>query len=272
MSSELLAAAQGYLQLGLSVIALTGKAPNGKVHPRGLYDAFPWSDNDEDALASAFLHPLTTGIGILTSYPYVVVDIDGEEGAREWARIAGEDYMPDRWVAKTGRGLHLWYSDFDQRSTAKLGTKLDLKGNGGYVAAPPSLHPDGHTYEWLLPPGDLPPMELPAGLAKFLADRDWEQKRRVVGREMAKWVEHEQFSEGRIWATHGNFDGIIRTVADAEEGNRNAALHWAACVMAEDNADDAEYDRLIEAAHEAGLTARETRLTIRSARKAVANG
>jgi hypothetical protein len=275
MSSELRAAAWGYLSRGLSVIALTGKMPNGKIHPHGLYDAIsgvPEGPDDDRVLREVFDHPDTTGIGILTNTPYVVVDIDGEEGAEAWKQIAGEDFMPDRWVAKTGRGLHLWYADWGRHGTTKLGAKLDMKGHGGYVAAPPSLHPDGHTYTWLLEPGDLPPMEIPAGLSKILSDKDWELQRRTVGRELSKWIEHEQFSEGRIWATHGDFTGLIRTVAEAEEGNRNAALHWAACVMAENRADDEEYDKLVEAAEEAGLTARETRLTIRSARKAAANG
>jgi hypothetical protein len=71
---------------------------------------------------------------------------------------------PNRWVAKTGRGLHLWYSSIEPSGSMKLGTLLDLKGQGGYVAAPPSLHPDGHRYTWLLEPDDEPPMEAPDAL------------------------------------------------------------------------------------------------------------
>jgi hypothetical protein len=270
MSEELVRAAQDYVRLGLRVIALSGKAPNGKIHPRGLYDAI---DNTslQALIHDAFNHSHTTGIGILTSFPYVVVDIDGEEGAAQWETIAGGDYMPDRWVAKTGRGLHLWYADATPRSTTKLGAKLDLKGAGGYVAAPPSLHPDGHRYTWLLEPGDQPPMEIPPGLAKVLDDRDWEQKRRIVGRNMSKRIRHKQFEDGKWWATWG-FEGLLKTVAAAEPGNRNAALYWAAFAMSEDDADEEDYEQLREAGLSAGLQGRETRLTIRSARKAAASG
>jgi hypothetical protein len=277
-SSELRAAAWGYLQRGLSVIALTGKAPNGKVHPRGLYDALRMDDSvpgiemgpDDDAVLKAvFDHPDTTGVGILTTYPYVVVDIDGEEGAAQWKEIAGEEYMPDRWVAKTGRGLHLWFADWANHATAKLGAKLDLKGVGGYVAAPPSLHPDGHKYEWLLPPGCCDPMQMPEGLGRLLDANDFEQQRRIVSRQMNKRVRHRPIEDGKWWASWG-FDGVIRAVAAAESGNRNAALYWAAFTMSEDNADEDEFEQLRIAALASGLAERETRLTIRSARKAAA--
>jgi len=269
MSDELVRAAQRYVALGLRVIALSGKAPNGKVHPKGLYDAI---DNTslQALIRDAFNHSHTTGIGILTNFPYVVVDIDGEEGAQQWAEIAGEDYMPDRWVAKTGRGLHLWYADWDEHATTKLGAKLDLKGIGGYVAAPPSLHPDGHRYEWLLEPGDLPPMDIPAGLTRLLSKKAWDQEGRMIARAASKRIRHKQFAEGKWWATWG-FDGLLKAVATAEPGNRNAALYWAAYTMAEDDGGEEDYEQLREAALAAGLQTRETRLTIRSARKAAAS-
>lgn len=273
MSSELRAAAWGYLQRGLSVIALTGKMPNGKVHPHGLHDAIsgiPDGPDDDAILKAVFDHPDTTGIGILTSYPYIVVDIDGDEGAEQWYQIIErqiEDMYPDRWVAKTGRGLHIWYADTKPRRTAKLGAKLDLKGEGGYVAAPPSLHPAGHKYEWLIEPGDEPPVEAPAPLIRLLDRLDFEQQRRVKAREMSKRVRHTQFEDGKWWATWG-FDGLLKAVAAAAPGNRNATLYWAACVMIEDGADGEDFEQLREAALAAGLTVRETRLTILSARKA----
>ena len=82
--TSLTKAAGEYLSLGLAVIALTGKTPNVKVHPHGLYDALrgaPESDADWEFIARFMDHKDTTGVGILVEYPYVVVDIDGEEGA-----------------------------------------------------------------------------------------------------------------------------------------------------------------------------------------------
>jgi hypothetical protein len=275
--NDLEQAAADYLFLGLSVIALVGKAPNGKVHPHGLYDAFRLAPDGsvgpelDEAVERAFNHPDTTGIGILTNWPYFVVDIDGEEGAAQWRDLVGPDvYIPDRWVAKTGRGLHLWFSDYEPRKTRKLGPKLDLKAAGGYVAAPPSLHPDGHRYTWLLEPAKtLPPTYAPDALVGLLDDADRYDERKALGRATtARRVRVPQFTDGKLWPGWG-FNGLIEAVAKAGEGNRNRLLYWAACTLFEEGGDEDDWTRLAEATLVAGLTGREARLTVRSARKAM---
>lgn len=268
---DLVEAARRYMGMGLRVIALTGKAPNGKVHPHGLKDAFGPVVESLAPVMEAFTHPDTTGIGILTEYPYFVVDIDGEEGARAWAGIAGPlDFLPTRWVSKTGRGLHLWYADAKPRSTRRLADKLDFKAVGGYVAAPPSLHPDGHRYEWLLEPGE-PPLQAPDGLLALLDRGDLERERALVSRQDNKRVRHQPREGGKWWASWG-FEGVYAAVREAGEGNRNRLLYWAAFTLVEDGALDEDFDALGQAALDAGLTHRETRLTVRSARRAAEDG
>ena len=283
MSSELREAAQEYLALGLSVIALTGKTPNGAVHPHGLYDAMSYEKllgtlSPEQRKAPAaiihpsyyapFDHPNTTGVGILTSFPYVVVDIDGEEGAVQWMAMLGGD--PDlgspRWVAKTGRGLHLWFAVTAPTGTKKLGPKLDLKGEGGYVVAPPSRHPDGGTYEWLLPPDTTyPPLEIPLPLQKWLDDSAFDAERKKVSRTSQKRVQQPP-KEGWFVPQWGN-EGILDAMSKADEGNRNHLLFWCAATLEEEGAPEEDFDALAQLALEAGLEARETRLTIRSGRR-----
>jgi Bifunctional DNA primase/polymerase, N-terminal len=41
---------------------------------------------------------------------------------------------------------------------------IDVRGEGGLVVAPPSLHVSGQRYRWTLPPGSTPLADLPAGL------------------------------------------------------------------------------------------------------------
>ena len=275
MSQELVDAARDYLSRNLCVIALNGKQPNGRVHPHGLHDSLDSLAllNNGREIEVAFNHPLTTGIGILTRYPYFVVDIDGEEGVKTWKRIAGkDDYIPASWVVRTSRGLHLWFADWTARSSCKLGPLLDLKAEGGYVAAPPSAHPDGGKYIWLLPPGDDPPMEAPPGLIRLLDEQDALRAQKVITREQRKRVRHEQFEDGKWWATWG-FEGLLKAVREMRTGERNSTLYWAAYTMTEDGADEEDFEQLREAAMTAGLNARETRLTVRSARqKAVSDG
>ena len=263
MTNILLNAARDYIAFGLRVIALSGKAPNVKMHPRGLYDAFT-SATPEPRVAEAFDHDATTGVGIVCGYPVVVVDIDGPEGAEEWARINGGLEHPQTWVAKTGRGLHLYYADTQPRRPTKLGEKLDFKAEGGYVAAPPSLHPDGHRYEWLAPPTG-PIEELPDALASRLAQMEYERNAIITRRE--QYVRHAPLEDGVWYATRG-LGGPIETVRTSGIGNRNHALYWAARTLAEEHADDSDWESLLEAAGEAGLTRKEALQTMRSARKA----
>ena len=96
-------AAWTYIDLGLPVIALTGKSPNTTVHRHGLTEPLTLKSERMDVW-NAFNHVKTTGVGIVIPYPYLVVDIDGEEGAQNWMEQYG--HIPDRWVAKTARGLH----------------------------------------------------------------------------------------------------------------------------------------------------------------------
>lgn len=268
MSAVLDAALDYAFNRGLRVIALSGKQPNGRVHPHGLKDALSAAE-PATAFDAAFAHASTTGVGILTGMPYYVVDIDGEEGARAWMEMVGEEeFIPDRWVARTGRGLHLWVGSAYRFPTARLADKLDFKGEGGYVAAPPSRHPDGHEYEWLLPPSPvLPPLEMPLSLERLLLRRQREQEAKMVSRRAVRLQARRPLEDGVLYAV-ATFGGIIDRVRAEPEGNRNAVLYWAARTMVEEGADDEDLEELLNAAIESGLQRRESRLTIRSAVRA----
>lgn len=274
LGAELSAAAYDYLARGLSVIALSGKAPNGQVHRRGLHDPMVGSPDGAEAsgeLEPAFYHPLTTGIGIVITYPYFVIDIDGEEGAAQWLDMVGPDeFLPDRWVAKTGRGLHLWYANIEPTPSMKLGTLLDLKGQGGYVAAPPSLHPDGHRYSWLLEPTDelAAPMEAPGPVLAHISEHNWNRERAIATKTANRRVRHQPFEGGKLWASFG-FDHLYEAMRAEPPGNRNNYLHWAAATMAEEGATDEEFDLLLAAAPDLGFAGKRT---VRSARRRIAGG
>jgi len=94
-------------------------------------------------------HP-TANIGIATGEVsgIVVVDVDGPAGE---AALAAFGDMPVTPVSTTGKGRHLVFLRPEQgfRNTAsKLGASLDTRGDGGYIVAPPSVHPNGAIYRW----------------------------------------------------------------------------------------------------------------------------
>lgn len=272
-------AAADYLRRGLRVIALTGKAPNGRLHPHWREDALegaPESDEDMAFIAKFFEHPDTTGVGIAIDYPYIVVDIDGEEGAQQWAELLGLQSGPDpaeffqdaRWIAKTGRGLHLWYGCLTPTGTIKLDTKLDLKAAGGYVAAPPSRHPDGHTYEWLQAPGAEAPFEAPEPLARRIEDHAYDLMSAMEAKVTRTNAWGKRWAPGdTVFFAQANHDAILKGMAEAEEGNRNNYLHWAAATLAEEAGTEEEFELLEEAAIKVGLDRVEVVRTLRSARR-----
>jgi hypothetical protein len=77
-----------------------------------------------------------------------VVDIDDDDGAAALARMG---VMPDTVVATTAKGEHFYFKmpKCDLRNSAsKIADGVDIRGNGGYVLAPPSIHPSGARYAW----------------------------------------------------------------------------------------------------------------------------
>lgn len=92
-----------------------------------------------------------------------VVDLDGPTGV-ESAQTLGLLSEPTL-ECQSGRedgGLHLYFRHPGFTiSNAAIGTKLDVRADGGYVILPPSVHPSGRVYRWQgridgirdLPPG-----------------------------------------------------------------------------------------------------------------------
>lgn len=94
----------------------------------------------------------------------VVPDPDSAAGYSALVEILnGEE--PETATSQTSRGKHFLYAyptDGAVASRNGLRPDLDLKADGGYIVAPPSIHPSGARYEWL---GELTPATLRAHIA-----------------------------------------------------------------------------------------------------------
>lgn len=75
-----------------------------------------------------------------------VLDIDSTEGET----YCTERGVPETVEVKTAKGRHLWFRwpGFPVGNRARFVPGCDIRGNGGYVLAPGSLHPDGIAYTW----------------------------------------------------------------------------------------------------------------------------
>lgn len=82
----------------------------------------------------------------------VVVDVDGEEGRKSLKALQGRHgILPPTLTARTGNGGHLFFRSGGhgfQNHTAIL-PGIDIRGDGGYVVAPPSVHVSGKRYSWM---------------------------------------------------------------------------------------------------------------------------
>ena len=82
-----------------------------------------------------------------------VLDIDGEDGEATIRGLEAEHGpAPSTIEVITGQGRHCYFRLGDHgpvgNTAGRIGPGIDTRGDGGYVLAPPSIHPSGRRYEW----------------------------------------------------------------------------------------------------------------------------
>jgi len=159
-TEQLLAAALRYRARGWSVIPLE---PNGK-KPLVKWQPFQTEPPHADLLEAWWSEHKQANCGIVTGTVsgLVVLDVDGELGQ---ASIA-DKHLPPTPVAVTAKGRHYYFrypGGQPIRNFARRLPGLDLRGEGGYVVAPPSIHASGQRYAWAecLSPEDVELAPLP---------------------------------------------------------------------------------------------------------------
>ena len=121
-------------------------------HPIEKRPLVPWKRYQEEPPSEAETnHWLSTqkysgaNWAILTGRQVVVVDTDSEDAAVFWETYA--TYTPRRTI--TAKGKHFFYQvnpNFEVRNGVNPELKIDLRGTGGCVIAPGSIHETGHVY------------------------------------------------------------------------------------------------------------------------------
>jgi bifunctional DNA primase/polymerase-like protein len=157
---SVLAGARHLRRLGLSVFRI----PYGSKIPDRPWKEFQSRFATDAELVDWFDGP-SLNIGVITGAisDVVVIDADALDALRWCTRRL--PYTP--WQTKTVRGFHLFYRHpgVPVRNCARLETRegrlaIDVRGDGGYVIAPGSVHPSGVTYgeagDWTAPRSDIP--------------------------------------------------------------------------------------------------------------------
>jgi hypothetical protein len=105
--------------------------------------------------AEPWANGIEHNIGIVTGSTSNLVVIDVDEGGEETlAQLQQENgALPSTAEVRTKRGRHLYFKHpgIKIRNDVKkrLGPGLDVRGDGGFVVAAPSLHVSGARYEWV---------------------------------------------------------------------------------------------------------------------------
>lgn len=146
LGNPFLEAALQYAGRGWSVFPL---CPRSKYPWKGSH-SFKDATTDRQQIEDWWSFRPKSNVAIATGQVsgLVVLDIDGDEGRQSlvqlmpWFKVA-----PGTAVVRTGRGYHIYMAgNIICRSSA--GNGLDIRGEGGYVVAPPSIHKSGHVYTW----------------------------------------------------------------------------------------------------------------------------
>ena len=133
-------------------------------------------------------------IGLATGHGFFVLDIDPIHQGDLWLESVT---LPDTIQQQTGSGgTHFLFAGPPTipNSGGKIAPGVDIRGAGGYVVAPPSIHPNGRAYTWVdcegVPTGE------PAPAPQWLIDAAGVKKpvSAPIGEKIKKGTQHE-----RLW-------------------------------------------------------------------------
>lgn len=169
--TTMLDAALSYARLGLAVFPLVEGAKNPAT-AKGFKNA----STDEKTVRAWWARNPNYNIGIACGDGTMVIDLDvdeskGEDGTatlRRWEDEHGK--LPETATAVTGRGgLHMLYRvGGEVRCSANPKLGVDVRGDGGYIVAPPSIHPNGTQYAWERDPREHEIAEADGGVMAFV--------------------------------------------------------------------------------------------------------
>jgi hypothetical protein len=140
---------KGYCSCGMARdCGSPGKHPKTK---NGLKDASTDIEQIKKWWAKESVLPSNIGVVTGGESGLVVVDVDGDEGFEALGKERIEDLKNESVpCVRTGRGFHYYFkSAIPIKTKPGFVNKVDIKADGGYVVAPPSLHISGRRYEWV---------------------------------------------------------------------------------------------------------------------------
>jgi hypothetical protein len=161
-------AESGRCACGAADCSTPGKHPLGRLAPNGVKNA-----TTDPALIAEWQRRFPRHNVGLACVGFWALDVDGQEGLDTLADLEDLNrWLPEGPASVTGSGgMHLLFPANDRaRNSVKFLPGLDTRAAGGYVVAPPSVHPTGNRYAWLpgREPWSVPLPEAPPWLLDLL--------------------------------------------------------------------------------------------------------
>jgi hypothetical protein len=196
--SRMKEAALQYLGAGMNVMP---------IHPKTKIPCIEWTIYQKERVEpheidAWWMDWPNANVGIITGSisDLFVLDLDKTQ-AMDFAKDKG---LPQTPMARTSKGIHVYFlfpsKLVGNKSDHDFG--MDIRGEGGYVVAPPSVHESGKLYEW----------------TKW---HPWNCYRQRVPQWLMDWCEERTAGEGREKGWHME---ILEGVTDGGRNNACASL------------------------------------------------
>jgi hypothetical protein len=150
LTNELIGEAIALRRLGWSVLPLK---------PASKEPLVPWRELqrrklEEHEIISLFERHPDANICVVTGRVSQLLVLDAD--APEVVKNLG---VPETPIVETARGRHYYFQlpKAHIRSATAIAEGLDIRAEGGYVVIPPSIHPSGRPYSWVIPPLGVDP-------------------------------------------------------------------------------------------------------------------
>lgn len=191
-------------------------------------------------------HRANIGIATGKGSNVIVLDVDANKGGNDSFQELFKDLgFPETLTAQTGNGYHLFFQTVEgidvRNSASEVGQGLDIRGNGGFVVASPSLHQNGKRYSWM---NETKPRLLPEHLKEKLLEIEKQRTAQPIVSNVV--TETEAFNNQKR-----KIPFLIREEGDKGGKNgRNCTLLKIAGAMRGKNA---SYSEILNTLHEVNI-------------------
>ncbi len=117
------------------------------------------------------------GLATGSASGFFVLDVDPRHGGKESLQklVKQNGMFPKTLASNTGGGgYHLFFKEPEIKITNRVNLLpgIDIRGDGGYIVAPPSIHKSGLRYSWMRDFAESPITEAPGWLLKLFNGRE----------------------------------------------------------------------------------------------------